>query len=145
MLEDEGEEADDVAMDELENESVSFGSKGKNKGGGGGRRNIGQAADLGEDEGGEDANTVFIDNLPSDEFGMRKMIVEAKRLVRELEIRFFEEEDSDMEDQLKQITNVAKHEEALQKFREFSNVKHFWCIPLSVDVRTFDFARLASL
>ncbi len=147
IMEDEmTDERDDVAMDELENESLSFGSaerrRRKEKRPIGGARGIGHGADLGEEEG-EDANTIFIDNLPSDEFGMRKMIAEAKRLVRDLEIRFFEEEDSDREEQLKQITNVAKHEEALQAFREFSNVKNFWCVPLSVDVRTFNFELLA--
>lgn len=78
----------DVIMDELENESMSGGTDErrrkkalfKNK------RNI--SADLGDEEmhlGGDDANTIFIDNLPSDEFRIRKMLGEAKKLVKELE------------------------------------------------------------
>ena len=86
----------------------------------------------------EEGNTIFIDNLPNDEFGMRKMIEEAKRLVVELERRFFEEEDSDREERLKTITNVAKHEEELQQFRQICNVKNFWCIPISIDIRNLD-------
>ena len=71
------------------------------------------------------------------------MIAEAKRLIKENERRFFEEEDSDREDQLKTITNVQTHQQALATFKESSNLKSFWCVPLSVDVRTFDFAKLA--
>lgn len=71
------------------------------------------------------------------------MIVEAKRLIKEQELLFFEEEDSDKEELLKRITNVKRHEEALQSFQESSRLKHFWCIPLSVDVRTFNFEKLA--
>ena len=71
------------------------------------------------------------------------MITDAQRLIKELELKFFEEEDSEKEEQLKTITNVSRHEEALQSFRESASLKHFWGVPLSVDVRTFDFAKLA--
>ena len=73
MIEDDEEdEKDDVIMDELENESISIGSEEKRrkkefqklkKG-----RNI-QSADLGEEE--NEENTIFIDNLPNDEFKIR--------------------------------------------------------------------------
>jgi hypothetical protein len=53
------------------------------------------------------------------------------------------EEDSDREESLKSITNVSKHEEALHAFKEMSSVKNFWCIPLSVDVRTLNFKMIA--
>lgn len=99
----EEEESQDVIMDELENESMSGGSEErrrkkahfKNKH----KRNI-RCAELGEEDSemrnhGEDANTIFIDNLPSDEFRIRKMLGEAKNLVKELEQQFFQEEDSD--------------------------------------------------
>ena len=85
---------------------------------------------------------MFIDNLPSDEFSIRKMIVEAKKLILEYEIRFFEEEDSDKEEQLKSSTSVKHHEKALQTFRSATSLKQYWCIPLSVDVRTFNFTKL---
>jgi hypothetical protein len=102
-------------MDELENESISVDSDEKKR-----RkelqaarkaRNLGRSADLGEEA--DEGNTIFIDNLPNDEFGMRKMIAEAKRLMVEYERRFFEEEDSDREERLKTITNVTKHQEEL--------------------------------
>jgi mRNA (2'-O-methyladenosine-N6-)-methyltransferase len=60
-----------------------------------------------------------------------------------LEVQFFLEEDSDREENLKSITNVSKHEEALHAFKEIASVKNFWCIPLSVDVRTFNFRKMA--
>jgi hypothetical protein len=105
------DEADDVFMDELENESVSEGSEEKrrkkeNRGKG---RNLAKSADLGDEEL-EDQNTVFIDNLPSDEFSIKRMINEAKQLIQQYECKFFEEEDSEREENLKSITNVARHE-----------------------------------
>lgn len=71
------------------------------------------------------------------------MKAEARRLIKELEVQFFLEEDSDREENLKSITNVSKHEEALHAFKEIASVKNFWCIPLSVDVRTFNFRKMA--
>ena len=105
------DEADDVFMDELENESVSEGREEKrrkkeNRGKG---RNLAKSADLGDEEL-EDQNTVFIDNLPSDEFSIKRMINEAKQLIQQYECKFFEEEDSEREENLKSITNVARHE-----------------------------------
>jgi len=67
------------------------------------------------------------------------MIMEATALKAEFEQRFFVEEDSDREEQLKVETNVQRHEEALKNFTEKSRLKQYWCIPLSVDVRTFNF------
>jgi len=141
------EEEEDVVMDDLENESLSIGTEEKRRRkeeqqARKDRRHIGRGADLGEEQ--DEGNTIFIDNLPTEEFGMRKMIAEAKRLVEELERRFFEEEDSDREERLKNITNVTKHEEELNRFRKFCNIKNFWCVPLSVDIRTLDWDLLAS-
>jgi hypothetical protein len=106
------DENEDVVMDELENESISVDSKEKKRDkellAARKARNLGRSADLGEEV--DEGNTIFIDNLPNDEFGMRKMIAEAKRLVVEYERQFFEEEDSDREERLKTITNVTKHE-----------------------------------
>ena len=127
-------------MDELENESLSLNSdekrKKKEQQAYRKARHLSRSADLGDEV--DEGNTIFIDNLPNDEFGMRKMIDEANRLVIELEQRFFEEEDSDREQRLKTITNVTKHEEELQQFRNFCTIKHFWCIPISIDIRKLD-------
>jgi hypothetical protein len=67
--------------------------------------------------------TVFIDNLPNDEFEIRRMLKEVRETRKALEKQFFEEEDSEKEDELKQISNVAKHEEALAAFKEHSHLK----------------------
>lgn len=101
-----------------------------------------------EDEDGtqqEAANTetVFIDNLPNDEFDIRRMLKEVKKHIKALERQFFEEEDSEKEDELKKISNVDKHEEALAAFREHAHLKQFWCVPLSVNVTNFKFDKLA--
>lgn len=77
---------------------------------------------------------MFIDNLPNDEFEIRRMLKEVKKHIKQLEKQFFEEEDSEKEEELKQINNVAKHEEALAAFKETAHLKQFWCIPLSVNV-----------
>lgn len=150
VQDDEAAGLDDVYMDELENESLSasprnkrgYNSSGKKKGPG---RNLAKSADLGDDDEAAvlEGNTIFIDNLPSDVFSIQRMKAEAKRLIKELEIQFFLEEDSDREENLKSITNVTKHEEALHAFKEMSSVKNFWCIPLSVDVRTLNFRKIA--
>ena len=72
------------------------------------------------------------------------MLKEVRKQIKLLEKAFFEEEDSEQEDALKQITNVAKHEEALAAFRENAHLKQFWCIPLSVNVTDFSFEKLAA-
>jgi uncharacterized membrane protein (DUF106 family) len=87
--------------------------------------------------------TVFIDNLPNDDFEIRRMLKEVKKHIKALEKQFFEEEDSEKEEELKQISNQDKHEEALTLFKQQSYLKQFWCIPLSVDVTTFNFDLLA--
>lgn len=86
---------------------------------------------------------MFIDNLPNDEFEIRRMLKEVKKHIKQLEKSFFEEEDSEKEEELKMINNNVKHEEALEHFKETSHLKQFWCIPLSVNVKSFDFDRLA--
>ncbi len=67
------------------------------------------------------------------------MLKEVKRHIKILEKQFFEEEDSEREDELKQISNIAKHEKALAAFKEHAHLKQFWCVPLSVNVTSFDF------
>lgn len=84
--------------------------------------------------------TVFIDNLPTTTHEIHATLKEVRKQIKLLEKAFFEEEDSEQEESLKQIANVAKHEEALAAFRENAHLKQFWCIPLSVNVMDFDFA-----
>ncbi len=40
-------------------------------------------------------------------------------------------------------TNAKNHDQALAEFRETTNMKQFWCIPLSINVTQFEFQRLA--
>ena len=80
----------DVIMDELENESMSGGSDERRRKKALFKNKRNMSADLGDEDeemrlGGDDVNTIFIDNLPSDEFRIRKMLGEAKKLVKELE------------------------------------------------------------
>jgi len=90
----------------------------------------------------DDEDTIFIDNLPNDEFDIRDMIKEVDSLIKKYEIKFFEEEDSDVEEELKRITNVNLHARRLEAFKQSCNLKHFWCMPLSTDIRNFDFNKL---
>jgi hypothetical protein len=71
------------------------------------------------------------------------MLKEVKKHIKDLEKQFFLEEDSEKEEELKQISNVVKHEEALKAFKEHAHLKQFWCIPLSVNVNAFSFDLLA--
>lgn len=50
-------------------------------------------------KGGEE--TVFIDNLPNDEFEIRNMLKDVRKHIKKLERDFFEEEDSEKEEELK--------------------------------------------
>ena len=46
-------------------------------------------------------DTVFIDNLPKDTVNLKNMIREVNKQIRYLEKQFFEEEDSEIENDLK--------------------------------------------
>jgi len=61
---------------------------------------------------GEADDTVFIDNLPKDADSLRHMIKEVNKHIRDLERQFFEEEDSEIENDLK---NNLKREDASVK------------------------------
>ncbi len=71
------------------------------------------------------------------------MLKEVRKHIKQLEKQFFEEEDSEKEEELKIINNVSKHEEALEAFKETSHLKQFWCIPLSVNVKHMDIQHFA--
>lgn len=59
-------------------------------------------------------DTVFIDNLPKDEASLRQMIKDVNYHIRDLEKQFFEEEDSDVELELKEsLISAAEHNEKL--------------------------------
>lgn len=88
---------------------------------------------------------VYIDNLPNHEHEIQSMLRQVKKHIKALEKQFFEEEDSEKEEELKQISNTKSHDEALAAFRETSHMKQFWCIPLSVNVTEFEFRRLADV
>ena len=84
---------DDVDMDDLSNESLSVGSEEKRrlkelqKLRKGRKVQLGDGADIGNEENDED--TVYIDNLPSDEFEIRKEIMKATLYKAEFERLFF--------------------------------------------------------
>ena len=63
--------------------------------------------------------------------------------IKKLERQFFIDEDSETEEKLKQLSDVEEHEEAIEAFKEQSKLKQFWCIPLSVNVKVFNFDLLA--
>lgn len=64
-------------------------------------------------------DTVFIDNLPKDERSIRIMLKDVNRHIRDLEKKFFEEEDSEAEEELKQEleckdVSAAEHNQRLE-------------------------------
>ena len=70
--------------------------------------------------------------------------------IRELERKFFEEEDSEVEDELKDGLNqedvsVEKHNKRLEQFKDRSYIQQFWTIPLSDNVTEFKWDRLAEM
>jgi hypothetical protein len=64
-------------------------------------------------------DTVFIDNLPKDERSIRIMLKDVNRHIRDLERKFFEEEDSEAEEELKhdlenENVSAAEHNHRLE-------------------------------
>ena len=57
--------------------------------------------------GDEQEETVFIDNLPNDEQGIKSMLIEVRRNIITLEKQFLMEEDSDAEDDEKLFESFA--------------------------------------
>ena len=98
-------------------------------------------------DGGAD-DTVFIDNLPKEPEALRMMIKDVNKHIRDLERQFFEEEDSEIENDLK---NNLKREDAsakeynnqLQILKEKSHIQQFWTIPMSDNVVALEYQRLA--
>ena len=56
--------------------------------------------------GDEQEETVFIDNLPNDEQGIRSMLAEVRRNIIKLEKVFLMEEDSDAEEDEKLLADL---------------------------------------
>lgn len=55
-------------------------------------------------------DTVFIDNLPKDDWALKLMIKDVNWHIRDLEKKFFEEEDSEVEEDLKQNQYISAAE-----------------------------------
>lgn len=92
--------------------------------------------------GDEQEETVFIDNLPNDEIGLKKMLKDVKKNIIELEKQFFIDEDSESEDVIKKEIELSPEEMDRLKKLKNSDLKQFWCIPLSVNVTDFDWSKL---
>ena len=96
--------------------------------------------------GDEQEETVFIDNLPNDEQGIKSMLAEVKRNIMTLEKQFLMEEDSDAEEDEKLLNelqfdaNIQVDDE--QKVVSYVDKRQFWCVPILTDVMTFDFQKL---
>ena len=105
------------------------------------------AGDLQEREDEAD-DTVFIDNLPKDEASLRQMIKDVNFHIRDLEKQFCEEEDSDVEAELKQdLTkhniSAAQYNDKLASLKEKSHIQQFWTIPMSENVTSLGYEELA--
>ena len=101
-------------IDDMEEEEFTIGRSSKKKIKNIGKRNAqDRAADTNADEleerEDEADDTVFIDNLPKDEQSLRLMIKEVNFHIRDLEKAFFEEEDSEAEQELKRNLTAAEH------------------------------------
>lgn len=101
-----------------------------------------------ENENEDNDDNVFIDNLPKDENSIRVLLKEVNRHIRELEKQFFEEEDSEADEELKhdlerEGITPEEHNQQLDKLKEKSHIQHFWSIPISENVIGLDFDKLA--
>lgn len=78
-------------------------------------------------------NTVFVDNLPNKIEDINSMLRDVKKHIKELEKQFFLEEDSEQEEKLKELGQQDPGYNQAQ-VQQMTNIKQFWCIPLSVNV-----------
>lgn len=138
MLNDDDENSEEGAMDQLEIEVLSDDddnkaahAKAKKE------RNVTRRhrsdVDEAKLEDDEKCETVFIDNLPNDEHSIIQMLKECRTNIRALEEEFFAENDSEKEEEA---------ERQLVRQEKGTGIKQFWCVPLSVDVRTFPWKKL---
>ena len=107
----ESQSEDEAIADDFEEEDISLGGgskrkqkdeyKKKLKKG----RNKAEDAELGEEE----EDTVFIDNLPQDESEIKRMLREVKKHIKNLEKQFFEEEDSEQDEEVKRSETHPSH------------------------------------
>ena len=65
---------------------------------------------------------MFIDNLPKDDWALKLMIKDVNWHIRDLEKKFFEEEDSEVEEDLKQNLSAAEHNQQLECLKEKSHI-----------------------
>mgnify|MGYP002632076789 CR=1 FL=1 len=72
-------------------------------------------------------DTVFIDNLPKDENQIRVMLKEVNKHIRDLERKFFEEEDSEAEEYYKNLlldedVTIDEHNKRLEDLKNRSHI-----------------------
>ena len=156
----EEEDSDEAPMDDLEPEHISDGedsNKKKDKESKGWSRKHRTEVQDANLEGDEQEETVFIDNLPNDEIQIKAMLGQVAKHIAALEKRFFEEENSDYEEEEKQeqvqdpsqSPDAQLASESTQPVDKpttpvqdsivtstVGQVKQFWCIPLSFNVKT---------
>jgi len=80
------------------------------------------------------------------------MLKEVNKHIRDLERRFFEEEDSEAEEYYKNLlldedVTIDEHNKRLEDLKNRSHITQFFSIPLSVNIRgdhtdKFDFEKL---
>ncbi len=99
-----------------------------------------ETADLEDDE--KAGDTIFIDSLPNSTRDIKEMLKVVKQYIYEFEYKFFVEEDSEEEQQLRAFYELDQTSNSIDKMlssKEKSHIKNFYCIPISVDVKEFDF------
>lgn len=99
-----------------------------------------------------EGDNVFIDNLPKKKNEIIVLLKEVNKHIRMLEQQFFEEEDSDVEREqqliLEQKNDDYSPEEQyiqVEKIKAKSHIQQFWSIPLSKNVMTFNWGKLAEI
>lgn len=66
-----------------------------------------------------------------------------RKHIRELEKQFFKEEDSEHEEDMKNKIALNMDPSNENPVLEHNYYKQFWCIPLSINVKTFDYDAFA--
>ena len=94
----------------------------------------------------------MIDNLPKDEQSIYILLKEVNKHIRDLERKFFEEEDSDKERDLQSHLHTPSaikpefesNPKMKEMLKEKSYIQQFWSLPLSENITGIEFDKLAA-
>ena len=103
-----------------------------------------EEANLEDDE--KAGDTIYIDSLPNSSIEIKQLHKIVVGHIEKYEVTFFEEENSEEEEKYRaeyELDTTPGSIEKLLSSKKSSYITQTYCIPVSVNVKTFDFLKLA--